>query len=171
MIWISYFHLSFLVWEVEAVILGTVLLFSMGWGLYQYIDWSNDIFQVTEDQIMDLDRKPLGKLEKQVAPLESILSTEARREGFMAVLFNFGHVYISVGGSQMVFEDVDNPSSVQQDIDRRRVGRRDKQERSRADAEHERLVEWFAMYHESSREIRQEQETQKADKEKDDKVQ
>jgi hypothetical protein len=50
----------------------------------------------------------------------------------------------------MVFEDVRNPDDVQQDIDQRRVARREKQERDRALADRERLAEFFAAYHKNA---------------------
>jgi CRP/FNR family cyclic AMP-dependent transcriptional regulator len=137
------------------------LVFLGLWWLYQYVDWKNDIFQVTSDQIMDVDKTPLGKVQKNVAPLDNILSMEARREGLLQVLFNYGNVYITVGSSQMVFENVMDPSAVQQDIDRRRVARRDKQEQDQALAERDRLAEFFAMYHNQADELRQELEARK----------
>lgn len=120
------------------------------WWLYQTVDWSNDKFQVSVDQIFDLDKTPFGRMQKNVAPLDNILNMEARREGIWQVLFNYGNVYISVGGAQMVFEDVRNPDDVQQDIDQRRVARREKQERDRALADRERLAEFFAAYHKNA---------------------
>jgi hypothetical protein len=161
------------VWLVYALFSGpievgtfeTVLFFFMFvfglWWWYQYVDWSNDIFQVTADQIFDIDKKPLGRVEKNVAPLDNILSMDARREGLLQMLFNYGNVYITVGGSQMIFEDVMNPTAVQQDIDRRRVARRDKQEQDRISAERDRLAEFFAMYHSNSDEFRREVDGQK----------
>ncbi|MBI4731935.1 MAG: cyclic nucleotide-binding domain-containing protein [Chloroflexi bacterium] len=120
------------------------------WWLYQTVDWSNDKFQVSEDQIFDIDRTPFGRMQKNVAPLDNILNMEARREGLLQVLFNYGNVYISVGGSQLVFEDVINPDAVQQDIDQRRVARREKQEQERTESERERLAEFFAAYHQNA---------------------
>ena len=32
----------------------------LGWFTYRVIDWSNDKFEVTPEQIIDIDRKPLG---------------------------------------------------------------------------------------------------------------
>jgi uncharacterized membrane protein YdbT with pleckstrin-like domain len=131
------------------------------WWLYQTIDWSNDQFQVTEDQILDIDRTPLGRVTKNVAPLDNILNMEARREGLFQVLFNYGNVYITVGTSQMVFENVRNPDDVQQDIDQRRVARHEKQERERATAERERLSEFFAAYHQNATAFQEEIEEKK----------
>jgi uncharacterized membrane protein YdbT with pleckstrin-like domain len=132
----------------ELLALSLVMLFL--WWLYQTVDWSNDKFQVSDDQIFDIDKTPLGRMQKNVAPLDNILSMEARREGLMQMLFNYGNVYITVGGSQMIFEDVMNPDDVQQDIDQRRVARREKQEREKTLSERERLSEFFAAYHQNA---------------------
>jgi hypothetical protein len=142
-----------------AGVLFALFVASFLWWLYQVMDWSNDIFQVTSDQILDIDKTPFGRMQKNVAPLDNILSTEARREGLLQNLLNYGNVYISVGGSQMVFENVMDPASVQQDIDHRRVARRSKLEVERVTAERERMAEFFALYHASAEEFRRELES------------
>ena len=117
------------------------------WWLYKYLDWRNDIFQVTPDQILDIDKTPLGREEHQAAPLENILSTEYKRIGPLEVLLNFGNVYITVGGAQLVFEDVADPPSVQQDIDQRRIALISNKKDAENRAERDRLADWFAAYH------------------------
>ncbi len=125
------------------------------WWIYQYIDWSNDIFQVTPDQILDIDRKPFGTEERKAAPLENILSTEARREGFLGYLLNYGTVYISIGGAEMRFSDVTDPATVQQDIDNRRLARINAKAEVQAKADRERLADFFTTYHDVRDEINQ----------------
>jgi hypothetical protein len=126
------------------------------WWIYQYIDWSNDIFQVTPDQILDIDRKPFGTEERRAAPLENILSTQAQREGFLAYLLNFGTVYINVGGStELRFSDVTDPATVQQDIDNRRLARINSKAETQAKAERERLADWFVTYQSLNKEVLQ----------------
>jgi hypothetical protein len=147
-----------LTWTTFDTVLLIFLLLAFLWWLYQYVDWSNDIFQVTADQVLDIDRTPLGQVKKNVAPLDNILNLEARRDGFLQVMFNYGNVYITVGGAQLIFEDVMDPPAVQQDIDRRRVARREKQEQDRAAVERDRLAEFFAMYHTNAEGFRDEQE-------------
>lgn len=115
--------------------------------VYQYADWSNDVFQITLDQIVDLDRKPLGKVRRRSAPLENVLSIEYERRGFWGYLFNFGTVYISVGSTKLTFDFVYNPSEVQQDIFYRMGERLDKIRQFEVDAERERISEWIASYH------------------------
>ena len=135
-----------------------VLLFCIFllWWIYQYIDWSNDIFQVTPDQILDIDRKPFGTEERKAAPLENILSTEAQREGFLEYLLNYGTVYINVGGAtELRFTDVTDPATVQQDIDNRRLARINAKAEAQAKTDRERLADWFATYHSVNEEVLQ----------------
>ncbi|MBG0770076.1 MAG: cyclic nucleotide-binding domain-containing protein [Anaerolineaceae bacterium] len=117
------------------------------WILYQYADWRNDIFQVTLDQIIDFDRKPLGKMRKRTAPLENVLSIEYERRGFWGFVFNFGTVYITVGNTRLTFDFVYNPSAVQQDIFYRMGERLEKLRQFEIDSERERISEWIASYH------------------------
>jgi uncharacterized membrane protein YdbT with pleckstrin-like domain len=123
------------------------------WLLYQISDWSNDTFQVTEDQIIDIDRKPFGTEERRAAPLENILSTEYERLGLIGNLFNYGTVHITVGGAKLAFEDVFDPATVQSDIDRRRIARLAKTNASKVKVERERVAEWLAAYHENADEF------------------
>ena len=117
------------------------------WMVYQYADWRNDIFKVTLDQIIDIDRKPLGKIRRRSAPLENVLSIEYERLGFWGFLFNFGTVYISVGNLNLTFDHVYNPSEVQQDIFYRMGERLENMRQYEIQSERERVSEWIASYH------------------------
>jgi hypothetical protein len=121
------------------------------------VDWSNDIFQVTPEQILDIDKTPLGQVTSDIASLDNILSIEYKRIGILALLFNYGTVYITVGGGrQMSFENVFNPSAVQEDIERRRVERINKKEQETVKAERERTADWFAAYYHNEQQLRRE---------------
>ncbi|HCC79700.1 MAG: hypothetical protein A2X25_08995 [Chloroflexi bacterium GWB2_49_20] len=134
---------------VDTLILVMLVFFAITfvWWLYKYLDWHNDIYQVTPDQIFDIDKTPLGREERRAAPLDNILSTEYKRIGIMQVLLNFGNVYITVGGAQLVFEDVSDPPAVQQDIDERRIARISQKQEIETRAERDRMADWFAAYH------------------------
>ena len=134
--------------ELLFVIMPLAFIMVLGWWIYQYVDWSNDIYQVTPDQILDIDRKPLGSEQRTAAQLENILATDYERRGIFGVLLNYGKVHITVGGSKMTFHDVFDPLSVQQDIDRRRMARNAEKEETRVKAERERLADWFLAYNE-----------------------
>jgi CRP-like cAMP-binding protein len=131
---------------------------SILWWIYEYVDWSNDIFQVTPEQIMDIDKTPLGEVTSDIASLENILSIEFKRVGLLELLFNYGSVFITVGGGkEMTFDNVYNPSAVQEDIERRRLERITKKEQERVLAERERTADWFAAYFNSEKQLRVEE--------------
>jgi len=143
---------------VDAVLAVWLILFVIvfSWWYYQYINWSNDIFQVTPDQILDINKTPLGEVISDIASLDNILHLEYERKGLMQVLFNYGNVYITIGGGKgMTFEDVYNPSAVQDDIERRRLERITKKEQENIKAERERMADWFAAYHRSTNDLPQ----------------
>ena len=139
--------------DTIAASLPVVLIPIILWWIYQYLDWSNDIFQVTPDQILDIDKKPFGTQERRAAPLENILSTEAHRYGLAGYFLNFGSVEITVGGAHLDFDDVLDPVGVQADIDRRREARIKQKRDLEASAERERMSDWLVAYHENASEL------------------
>jgi len=136
--------------SASLVIYGFTFLASFLWLLYQYVDWRNDTFQLTLDQVIDVDRKPLGKELRRAAPLENILSIEYERRGIFALLFNFGTVYITVGATQLTFDYVYNPSEVQQDIFARIGAHLEEKRLYNLNEERERVSEWFKAYHQTT---------------------
>jgi uncharacterized membrane protein YdbT with pleckstrin-like domain len=128
---------------VDGVYLFGILL----WYLYRYVDWRNDIYQLTPDQVVDIYRKPLGREDKRSAPLENILSIEYSRRDILALILNFGTVVIKVGTARLDFKDVYAPSQVQQEIFKRMQERIERKKQQEADAERERVSEWLVAYH------------------------
>ena len=120
------------------------------WMGYVYLDWSNDIYRLTPEQILDIERKPLGQESKKSAPLESILSIEHERENLLGILLNFGPVIINVGETQFIFHGVYNPDLVHQDIaDYREALLRKKREKEYQQKRQE-MVDWLITYHDES---------------------
>ncbi|MGB7874818.1 MAG: cyclic nucleotide-binding domain-containing protein [Anaerolineales bacterium] len=144
--------------DTAAVTLPLLIILILGWWIYRYVDWINDIFRVTTDQILDIDRKPLGTEERRAAPLDSILGTRYERIGFLGYMLNFGTVYIDVGSAQFAFEDVLDPAVVQSDIDRRRLKRESGKKAAEKEEERNRMANWVATYHRNVDEFRREQE-------------
>ena len=127
------------------------------WFLYEVADWSNDKFEVTPEQIIDVDRTPFGTETRNAAQLENIMSTNYERLGLWGNIFNYGTVYITVGGSKLAFEDVLDPAGVQSDIDRRRMVRQQKKTEASVNAERDRMAEWLATYHRSAQDFAEEE--------------
>jgi len=148
--------------DTTMLVLPTLLIPVILWWIYQYLDWRNDIFVVTSDQILDIDKKPFGTETRRAAPLENILSTEAERVGLAGYLLNFGTVYITIGGASLEFQDVLDPSAVQADIDRRRESRAAQKREMETAAERERMSDWLVAYHENQQEKDRHEDPDKA---------
>jgi hypothetical protein len=146
--------LDFIPINPAMALIAMILLSCFVWMTYQYADWRNDLFKITHDQIIDIDRKPLGKVRLRAAPLENVLSIEYERLGFWGFLFNFGTVYISVGNTRLTFDHVYQPSEVQQDIFYRMGERLETMRQFEIDAERERISEWIASYHRGNRQFK-----------------
>jgi hypothetical protein len=135
-----------------------VMLVFIGWFVYRVLDWSNDQFIVNAEQIIDVDRKPFGTESRNAAQLENILGTEYQRIGLLGNIFNFGTVFITVGGTKLAFENVLDPAAVQSDINRRFAARKEKNEQQKVAKERERMAEWLATYHNNAEQLRREEE-------------
>lgn len=142
------FLLTGLSWGV-LLFLGFVMI-SLWWG-YHYLDWSNDIYQLTPEQILDIEKKPLGKEDKKTASLDSILSIEHDRKGIIQLLFNYGTVVINVGQTQFTFNGVLNPDQVHQDIGAYIEARARKKREKEIHEESARMSDWFSIYREHER--------------------
>jgi uncharacterized membrane protein YdbT with pleckstrin-like domain len=157
-IWQSFSGNSFIfslgAWIILLLPMFTIVV--LWWG-YQYLDWSNDIYRLTPDQILDIEKKPLGSEDKKTAPLDSILSIEHARNGIIELLFNYGDVTINVGETKFLFHGVYNPDQVHQDVADYMESRKRRKRSVEAKSEQERMVNWFKTYY-------QQTETQENDK-------
>lgn len=118
------------------------------WWLYAYEDWRNDIYQVTEDQIIDIERSPFGREVRRAASLDNITNVSYQRPNFLAYMLNYGTVVIQTGpGGEMKFFEVYDPLAVQQDIFRRREERAISQAEAASAARHAEIGQYFEIYH------------------------
>jgi hypothetical protein len=126
-----------------------VLLLVTGfWLWYQYADWANDIYVVSDEQIVDVYKKPLGQEEKRVAPLKSIQSVEYERLGLIGLILNFGTVFARIGDTRFTFDNVYNPSEVQRDLFHRIAAQTNRERRKEGEAERQRMLDVLEAYHE-----------------------
>jgi len=56
--------------ELTVICAAILSVVAWGWYLYEFMDWWNDIYIITPDQVIDINRKPLGLEEKRSAPLK-----------------------------------------------------------------------------------------------------
>lgn len=117
---------------------------------YNYEDWRNDVYQLTDERVLDIERSPFRLKERLVeTTLERIQNVSYSKPNFIANLLNFGDLMIETAGGQgqLVFKKVLNPQWAAQEIFRRRDAYKDRQQieqkrRSQAD-----FLDWFLEYH------------------------
>jgi CRP-like cAMP-binding protein/uncharacterized membrane protein YdbT with pleckstrin-like domain len=132
------------------VIIGLFILLSIPlflWWLYNYLDWRNDIYQLTDKNLFDIERKPFGTETRKAAPLEKILSLEHERPGLIGYLFNVGVVKVNTGEAKLDFEDVYEPARVQTDIFRRMQELRTAGQKAELERERDRVLSLLNIYH------------------------
>jgi hypothetical protein len=69
------------------------------------------------------------------------------------MMFNFGTVYITVGNTQLTFNNVHQPSKVQQDIFSRIGTHSQEQEDRQIRQERDRIAQWFKVFQEESQDL------------------
>jgi hypothetical protein len=134
------------VYAVLGIWLIAMFIFGCAWA-YQYMDWSNDVYIITPEQLIDIYRKPFGDEQKQAALLKNIQTIEYKRNGPLGYLLNFGTVYIRVGDTDFHFENVYDPSEVQRELFERFMVFKEKEQQANIQAERQRLGDWIETYH------------------------
>ncbi|MBK8985439.1 MAG: cyclic nucleotide-binding domain-containing protein [Chloroflexi bacterium] len=101
------------------LIFGFLALLNLGWFIWNFEDWRNDTFQVSDRFVIDIDRKPFGfGISRKQAPIARVQNVNAERPGLLPTLFNYGYVYVDTAGvdTDITFERVPKPSLIQADI-------------------------------------------------------
>jgi len=117
------------------------------WWLYQYWDWRNDRYIITDEQLIDVYKRPLGQEQKRSAPIKNIQTVEFERLGLISLILNFGTVFIRVGDTTFTFDYVFNPSIAQQDIFERYQKYNQKQKQREKESVRNEVAEWIEIYH------------------------
>ncbi len=102
---------------------GFVFLLEAAYFYYVYEDWANDVFMLTGDLVIDIDRGPFGFTEnRKAAQLGNVQDVRAVRPNIISAIFKYGNVVIDTAGAsaEIIFENVANPTLVQSDIFERR---------------------------------------------------
>jgi CRP-like cAMP-binding protein/uncharacterized membrane protein YdbT with pleckstrin-like domain len=125
------------------------------WFLYQYVDWRNDIYVVTDDEVIDIER------DLAIYPF-FFFYTESRRQASLAnvqyvdlniphplaMILNYGNVLVKTAGAEgtLDFLTVSNPRRVHDEI-LRRLGAYQDGERAREFQERwGDMPQWFETY-------------------------
>ena len=100
--------------SIGIILFGLILISAILWWLFQFFDWWNDRYLITSDQIIDVYRRPFGTENRRTAPITNIQSIRFERKGILGLILNFGTVYIRVGDDELTFDNISNPSMIQE---------------------------------------------------------
>jgi hypothetical protein len=143
----------FILW-VSAFLALIVTLYT----LYQTEDWRNDIFIISDEKIVDRNKKPLGREELKEAMLGNIDAVRFVQHGLAGLALNYGTVFIRVGLAELTFNDIYNPSDVQRELFRRIAEREHRHQQDAMSIERDRVANWIEAYNEVIEEEDQEPE-------------
>jgi len=145
--------LGFQTWLFLLLLLGWVL--ALLWLIYQYAEWRNDIYILTDDEVIDVQRElaiyPLFFLyteSRRTASLANVQFVDFRIPNPVAVILNYGHVIIQTAGAEgtLDFLALYNPSRVHGEIIRRLAEYQEKQREREFEERWEDMAEWFEAY-------------------------
>ncbi len=140
---------------VLPAVAGTFIIITFGnllWFIWRFEDWRNDTFQLTDRYIYDIDRLPFGfREDRKQAELSNVQNVATRQEGIIRTFFNYGDVQVETAGvdSDIVFESVKNPASIQNDIFAKRNKYRAAQEKQKQQNQQQEYALMIDLYQQS----------------------
>lgn len=140
---------SFLPRTLALVLCVTAASLSALFILYRYEDWRNDIYVLTDDRIIDMERKPLFlREERREASLAMIQDVRYLIPGIVYNLLNVGMVIIETAATEgeFTFDWVHDPRRVQGEIFARVDAYREREKRREEETQAARLQKWLEAY-------------------------
>jgi CRP-like cAMP-binding protein/energy-coupling factor transporter transmembrane protein EcfT len=135
----------------SALVPGIALALFLVW--FRYEDWRNDVYQLTDERIIDVERLPLGlREERREASLAMIQDIGYEIPGLIANLLDYGNVVIETAGREAVFTFswVHRPREVQEEVFARMDAFRQRERQQQRERRADELLDWFATYTELS---------------------
>jgi membrane protein YdbS with pleckstrin-like domain len=129
-------------------------LAAVAWFWWESTDWANDLYIVTPDRIIDIEKKPLFFSEqRREANLGVIQDVDSNIPDPVARLFDYGDVIVKTAGAggDFTFEEVGNPRDVQREIFARMSQYKARQREEEEARRRREMAEWFSVYDELQR--------------------
>jgi CRP-like cAMP-binding protein len=145
--------LSQVQWYVRVPIPALAVLYCVGWYLWRYEAWRNDIYIVTNERIVDIEGTPfhLFKETRTEGPFDVIQNIDYTSPNWFYRVLRIGDVTIDTAAKKeaYTFDSVSRPEAVQQEIFSRWVAYRDRQEKQESERRYNEFARWFRTYHRS----------------------
>lgn len=120
------------------------------WLWWEWADYHNDVYVVTEEKLIDIQKRPLAlSAEQREGNLDRVQTVDTKQKTLWANLFNYGDVVIRTAAADEGYDFlmVPNPRLVQAIIFQRVGAVRRKQEEQQAAKQQQALVEGIQVYH------------------------
>lgn len=129
---------------------GTILGGEILWWLWLFVDWKNDIYQVTSSRIIDVEQSPFSLREKRrEAQLDAIENVGLEIPSLLARILRYGSVTIETAGAgAFTFDFVRKPREVQNIIFNKMEAFKEEQRRQEAQRHRDEMLDWFSVYDE-----------------------
>ncbi len=134
-----------------AAILGAGIILLL-WLWWQFEDWRNDLYVLTDELIIDIERKPLGFFsEQRQAPLSQVQDVRFTIPNPWASILNYGDLLIETAAETggFTFDFIYHPESVQEEIFFRMEQRRAALQREEQERRDDELIRWISAYHQA----------------------
>lgn len=125
--------------------------FFLGWLLWEFADYRNDLYILKEDRIIDIEATPLWlSIKRREGSLDRVENVFAEQKGVWQNLLGYGDVIIKTAAQDegFTFKNVANPQYVQhlifQKLDAFKLRQNERQIRDRQ----REIIEGLSVYHE-----------------------
>jgi CRP/FNR family cyclic AMP-dependent transcriptional regulator len=139
--------------HITATVPGVAVLIALGWYLWNYDGWRNDIYIVTDERIIDIEGSPfhLQRESRTEGTFDVIQNTDYSSPNWLFRVLRIGDVTIDTAAKQnaFTFDSVPRPEEVQQEIFKRLTAFREKRSREAAERQYAEFTKWFGTYHRS----------------------
>jgi CRP-like cAMP-binding protein/uncharacterized membrane protein YdbT with pleckstrin-like domain len=137
------------------LVVGVLMIAAVLWFVYQYVDWQNDIYIVTDDEVIDVERKLaifpfffFHTESRKQASLSKVQYVDLQIPSPLAMILNYGDVIVQTAGAEgtLDFLFVSNPRRVHDEV-LRRLGVYEERDREREFQERwGDMPQWFETY-------------------------
>ncbi len=131
--------------------IGLLLVVTLLWTWYKFEDYRNDIYVLTDEKIIDIERKPLALSRvTQETNLDRLQNVTSQQKGLWANLLDYGDVLIQTAAADrgITFSTVKHPQQVRRLIFQKMDDRRRKLEERALSQRQRELIEGLKMYDE-----------------------
>jgi uncharacterized membrane protein YdbT with pleckstrin-like domain len=107
--------------QIAILILFLVFLSLVAWLVFRIIDWHNDIYILTTDRVIDIEKRPFTHEFRREANMGMIQDVSYEQPTFISKLLNYGNVRLQTAGTlgEFTFDNVPRPREVQNEITQR----------------------------------------------------